>query len=127
VRKAVRKNKRREGISGEKEKAPQGSMCCPFIGAFAHAQGVFVYVLFVPYLLPALAALSCQFAHWSTCKRNVVLSCRLLWRFLQRPGRGDNCHVETKSVHSGLLQPTKLHATTVEKACTHGLSDMRSC
>jgi len=39
--------------SGEKEKAPQESMCCPFIVVFAHAQGVFAYAQFVPYVLPA--------------------------------------------------------------------------
>jgi len=38
----------------EKEnKGPQRSMCSPFIWAFTHAQSVFVYMQFVPYVLPA--------------------------------------------------------------------------
>jgi len=37
----------------EESKRAQRSMCCPFIGAFAHAQSVSVYLQFVPYVLPA--------------------------------------------------------------------------
>jgi len=66
-------------------------MCYPFIGQFAHVRGVFARMQFVPYVLPA-----CQFMCWSVRKCNVVLSCRLLWWFLQRLSRGDNSNVETK-------------------------------
>jgi len=40
------------GAEQEKERAPR-STCCPFIGAFAHAQSVSTYVQFVPCVLPA--------------------------------------------------------------------------
>jgi len=53
----------RHGGSGEDEVGQQGnkeeskraprSMCCPFLGAFAHVQSMSTYVQFVPYVLPA--------------------------------------------------------------------------
>jgi len=39
--------------SEEERKRPQRSMCCPFVGALAHAQSVFAYVQFMPYVLPS--------------------------------------------------------------------------
>jgi len=43
---------RHQGGEEESKRAPR-SMCCPFIGAFAHAQSMSTYVQFVPYVLPA--------------------------------------------------------------------------
>jgi len=40
------------GGEQERERAPR-SMCCPFIGAFAHAQSMSLYVQFVPCVLPS--------------------------------------------------------------------------
>jgi len=37
----------------EESKRALRSMCCPFIGAFAYAQGMSAYVQFVPCVLPA--------------------------------------------------------------------------
>jgi len=55
VRKVARKTVRREKKSEKaaSRKGPQVSMCCSFIGTFAHVQGVFAYVQLVPYVLPA--------------------------------------------------------------------------
>jgi len=53
--------------SGEKEQAPQGSVCCPCIGAFTHVQNMFAYVQFVPHAQPSLAgsrAGPCASAMW---------------------------------------------------------------
>jgi len=40
------------GVEEESKRAPR-SMCCPFMGAFVHAQSVSAYVQFVPHVLPA--------------------------------------------------------------------------
>jgi len=37
----------------EESKRAQRSKCCPFIGAFAHAQCLFAYIQFMPHVLPA--------------------------------------------------------------------------
>jgi len=39
-------------VGEEESKRAQRSMCCPFIGALAHAQSVSAKVRFVPYVLP---------------------------------------------------------------------------
>jgi len=87
---------RQQGGEDESKRAPR-SMCCSFIGAFAHVQSTSVYVQFVPYMLPA----------WTSPLLLVhaqVLSCRLLWQFFQRPGGDDIGNAETKPVCSSLLQ-----------------------
>jgi len=45
-RKMARRKRQREG------KGSSESMCCPFIRVFTHPQSVFVYVQFMPYMLP---------------------------------------------------------------------------
>jgi len=43
----------RGGEEDSKRKRAPRSMCCPFRGAFAHAQSMSTYVQFVPHIQPA--------------------------------------------------------------------------